>query len=284
MTAALRLFCLVACLPHAAALLMRPVVMRRSSVVMRIYSPQDDPCGKRAPGLWKVYPRDGDLGIIVTDYDLAPGQTQYLGLNDIDPSSQNPQVAVEQAAVQVAPDGNSVIVYAVGPNPTGWRTRPDEAWRWLNQGESQVRSLWCPTGASCLSYVYPFSSQVLQSGWKVNLDYMYPESAVFKVRATMTGDSSPFALSWHSTHDVHNTLLIAHDGLSHPVCRQVEPCSTFPPYQVGKPKEGFENGIGGAMGGQAALPYGWISGVDQQSGQTYYYNEQTGQSQWEPPL
>ena len=68
------------------------------------------------------------------------------------------------------------------------------------------------------------------------------------------------------------------------MCRQVEPCSTFPPYQVGKPKEGFENGIGGAMGGQAALPYGWISGVDQQSGQTYYYNEQTGQSQWEPPL
>jgi hypothetical protein len=31
------------------------------------------------------------------------------------------------------------------------------------------------------------------------------------------------------------------------------------------------------------LPPGWISGVDQQSGQTYYYNEQTGQSQWEPP-
>ena len=33
----------------------------------------------------------------------------------------------------------------------------------------------------------------------------------------------------------------------------------------------------------AQLPPGWISGVDPASGQTYYYNEQTGQSQWEPP-
>ena len=28
---------------------------------------------------------------------------------------------------------------------------------------------------------------------------------------------------------------------------------------------------------------GWITGVDEASGATYYYNEQTGQSQWEPP-
>eukprot|EP00966_Prymnesium_polylepis_P277183 6404267-Prymnesium_polylepis.1 len=28
---------------------------------------------------------------------------------------------------------------------------------------------------------------------------------------------------------------------------------------------------------------GWVMGVDEQSGQTYYYNEQTGESQWEPP-
>ena len=27
----------------------------------------------------------------------------------------------------------------------------------------------------------------------------------------------------------------------------------------------------------------WISGIDEASGQTYYYNEQTGASQWEPP-
>lgn len=28
---------------------------------------------------------------------------------------------------------------------------------------------------------------------------------------------------------------------------------------------------------------GWTTAVDQTSGQTYYYNEQTGESQWEPP-
>lgn len=36
--------------------------------------------------------------------------------------------------------------------------------------------------------------------------------------------------------------------------------------------------------GQAGnLPAGWVSGIDQASGQPYYFNEQTGQSQWEAP-
>jgi len=38
---------------------------------------------------------------------------------------------------------------------------------------------------------------------------------------------------------------------------------------------------GGQQGGQ--LPFGWVTQTDQQSGQTYYYNEQTGQSQWDMP-
>jgi hypothetical protein len=31
------------------------------------------------------------------------------------------------------------------------------------------------------------------------------------------------------------------------------------------------------------LPAGWTTGVDESSGATYYYHEQTGQSQWDPP-
>ena len=31
------------------------------------------------------------------------------------------------------------------------------------------------------------------------------------------------------------------------------------------------------------MPPGWVSGIDEASGQTYYMNQQTGQSQWEPP-
>ena len=33
-----------------------------------------------------------------------------------------------------------------------------------------------------------------------------------------------------------------------------------------------------------SLPAGWTTGVDQRSGATYYYHEQTGRSQWEPPV
>jgi hypothetical protein len=32
------------------------------------------------------------------------------------------------------------------------------------------------------------------------------------------------------------------------------------------------------------LPYPWQAAIDFQSGATYYYNEQTGQSQWEAPI
>jgi len=31
------------------------------------------------------------------------------------------------------------------------------------------------------------------------------------------------------------------------------------------------------------LPPGWTTGIDEQSGQQYYFNEQTGASQWDPP-
>jgi len=31
------------------------------------------------------------------------------------------------------------------------------------------------------------------------------------------------------------------------------------------------------------LPAGWTAGIDSESGATYYYNEHSGQSQWEPP-
>jgi len=46
------------------------------------------------------------------------------------------------------------------------------------------------------------------------------------------------------------------------------------------------DGLGGAYGQQVQqqLPYPWEQQVDPSSGQTYYYNPQTGQSQWEPPL
>jgi hypothetical protein len=64
----------------------------------------------------------------------------------------------EQCVVQVAEDGSCCYVWAQGVQPTGWRTRPDEPWNWMQPGESTV----------------------LQSGWKISLDYQSPESAVYK--------------------------------------------------------------------------------------------------------
>ena len=55
---------LFGCLAPAAALYMRPVVVRRASVSMQMQ------------GAWKVFRRDGDDSILVTEYDLAPGQEQ----------------------------------------------------------------------------------------------------------------------------------------------------------------------------------------------------------------
>ena len=61
--------------------------------------------------------------------------------------------------VQVAPDASCVYLYALGQQPTGWRSRPDEPWNWLQPGQSQA----------------------LYHHWKITLDYNYPEQAVYKL-------------------------------------------------------------------------------------------------------
>jgi len=60
--------------------------------------------------------------------------------------------------------------------------------------------------------------------------------------------------------------------------------------QNGMQQNGMQqNGQNGMQSGQNpfgmqnGLPNGWHTSVDEGSGQTYYYNELTGQTQWEPP-
>ena len=53
---------------------------------------------------------------------------------------------------------------------TGWRTRPDEAWNWLQPGQSTV----------------------MQHHWKITMDYNYPEQAVFKLAdGKLANDAGP---------------------------------------------------------------------------------------------
>ena len=94
-------------------------------------------------------------------------------------------------------------------------------------------------------------SRVLSHGCKISLDAKSPEEAVYKFELGGMGGTQT---------------------------------GVVPGQQAGGSGGQQQGGFGGQQqGGAQNLPAGWISGIDQASGQTYYYNQQTGQSQWEPP-
>ncbi len=116
---------------------------------------------------WHIFPRDysdsswhentrSSAGTLLTkEYNLEPGKHQALGCYDINGQSV---AAPDQCVVQVADDGSCVFAYAQGTTPTGWRTRPDEPWNWMQPGQQVA----------------------LQNGWKISLDCNNPEAAVYK--------------------------------------------------------------------------------------------------------
>ena len=117
------------------------------------------------PQAWYIFPRDGAASMLRNDYQVYNGQQQMLGRFDL---MDNPNamlrpdqqgIAVEQCCIQVAPDGSCATLYALGQTPTGWRTRPDEPWNWLQPGQSQI----------------------LGHHHKFTMDYNYPEQAVYKL-------------------------------------------------------------------------------------------------------
>jgi hypothetical protein len=199
--------------PHAVASRHALGASRRAAVCMywHIFPRTNNPDGLR----WDDPSRtslDGTTSLI-HDYNVEPGQTQALGFYDI--QGYNAQgVDPQQCVVQVAEDGSCCYVYAQGSQPTGWRTNPNEAWTWMQPGQSTV----------------------LQSGWKVSLDMNNPEQAVYKFEKA--------------------GRFIVEEYLNAQAAKAV---------------------------GQAPLPPGWITQSDPSSGQTYYYNQQTGATQWEAP-
>lgn len=188
---------------------------------------------------WHIFPRDysdsdfhsptrTSAGTILTkEYHIEPGKHQAVGRNDLGAyADQSPHVDLSQCVLQVAEDGSCIYAYAQGTSPTGWRTRPDEPWNWMQPGESIA----------------------LQSGHKVSLDCQHPEDAVYKCEK-----AGRFLVD-----DYINSV----------------------------------NGVGSvdlsrtatAMGqGAGQLPPGWIAQSDPASGQQYYTNQQTGQTQWDFP-
>jgi hypothetical protein len=178
-------------LQMASALRMMPTVTPRAAATPRA----------TVNMMWHIFPRDGATGMLKNDYWVERGQQQVVGRYDmVEYDGQKMEIAPDQCVMVPAEDGSALYVYAQGQQPTGWRTRPDEPWNWMNPGESVA----------------------LYSGHKISLDCNYPESAVYK----------------------------------------------------------FEKS---GMVGTGALPPGWTTGYDQASAQQFYYNQQTGQTQWEVP-
>ena len=100
---------------------------------------------------WHIFPRDGldrefndptrASTMLRNEYNVEPGQQQALGRYDmiefdgrVDRSGAFDAIDPAQCVAQVADDGSCVYVYAQGTQPTGWRTRPDEEWNWMQPG------------------------------------------------------------------------------------------------------------------------------------------------------
>jgi len=124
---------------------------------------QQRPSAVANPEAWYIFPRDGASSMLQNDYQVLNGQQQVLGRYDLlgnnrgRPDQQG--ISPEQCCVQVAPDGSCCTLYALGQTPTGWRTRPDEPWNWLQPGQSVQ----------------------LSHHNKITMDVNYPDQAVYKL-------------------------------------------------------------------------------------------------------
>uniref|UniRef100_A0A7S2N8S6 WW domain-containing protein n=1 Tax=Haptolina brevifila TaxID=156173 RepID=A0A7S2N8S6_9EUKA len=109
-------------------------------------------------------------------------------------------------------------------------------------------TLWRAWGGSW-SALYKDEQHVLADGDQVSLDCNNPEAAVFSCHLQSGTQQASYAQQGY-----------AQQGCTQPGTQQ-----------------------GYAQNLPAMLPAGWRVGTDSSSGATYYYNEHTGQSQWEPP-
>ena len=93
--------------------------------------------------------------------------------------------------------------------------------------------------------------------------------------------------SWNALHAGETHVLSDGDHISMDVndpegaVFMIHDCT--PPPSKQQQQDGAQVLPPGWQGVTQPLPPGWSAGVDQASGQTYYYNELTGQSQWDPP-
>lgn len=200
---------------------------------------------------------------------LQPGGQQVFGRYDT--RLQKKTISRQQCVVKVDYRGGATVV-SIGKPFTGWRAGPGTPWQWLEKGDERA----------------------LFNGAQVSLDQYDPEASVLTIEDQETGGYGQMqgygAQHGYGQQSQQQQGYVQQGNGQQGYGQQGQQQQDYGQQgygQQGYAQQGYAQQSYGQQGQQQAyaqaLPAGWVSGVDPASGHTYYYNEQTGQSQWDPP-
>ena len=180
---------------------------------------------------------------------LRNGEEQVLSRWNME--KQKLTVSREQCKLTVSDDGIATLK-STGRSPTMWRSK---------HASEFPRGPW--------NALFKDKRHVLADGDQVSLDCHDPDDAVFTIRCQREDEyyANPAYAQPAQTHDDYVQTGQRHEDY-------VQHDQTHEAFaQQGQTQQRYAQG----------LPAGWIASVDNASGATYYYNVQTGLSQWEMP-
>ena len=118
--------------------------------------------------------------------------------------------------------------------------------------------------------------------WRSKFDAVFPcgpWQAIYKNQMHVLSDGDQISLDCNDPDDAVFTCHVA-GAMGQSAHAQQQDQQGYAQQQGCAQQQGYAPPPQGYAQG---LPPGWTSGIDQASGATYYYHEQTGQSQWEYP-
>ena len=203
--------------------------------------------------------------VYMQDVRLLPHALRHgeeLVLSRWNMQAPKPTVSREQCKVVVAADGTAALV-SCGRGPTLWR-QSGAPWYAVSRSDT------CP----------------LSEGDQISLDCNDPEAAVFTCEvssaAQQTFDQQDYAQEYAQQGYLFVTQVDLPAGWTTGDNQVRESEQGYAQDYVQGDAEQTYAQQGNAQS-QCGLPAGWVAGVDEASGATYYYNAETGTSQWEPP-
>jgi len=146
---------------------------------------------------------------------------------------------------QVDPDGTAVLI-ARGKGQTLWKSRDDTRMGW--------------------NALYSGEEHLLSDGDLISINWNDPEASVFRCNVG-------YADAQQQQQQEQGYAQQQQAGAQQAYGRE----------EAYGQQQGYPLQQGYVQDGYYDLPAGWTSGIDPDSGVTYYYNELTGESQWEPP-